>query len=371
MSSLSTSGRASRKYWRLDVVLPVGRRTIRIGPVSVVSRAMAQAVQTHIDQLVGCLALQIEPPAELLHWASSTSLADRFRELELIPAPEQMPSVTVGDILDEWFTSVTADVSHGTEQTYLRSVRKIRATFGNRAPGDITEDDVKRFAADMELSKATVRLHCRHLRRFLGWCQERGIVSVNVGRAVPTTVTSNLENRAEVSRDTIDALLPTLTQEWRAFVALGRFGGLRLPSEIRNLRWGDVLWDQSRFIVRARKTESRQVPLFPELRAELEPLTPTDDVYVLPRIRHMAGAGSLLRRQVIAAGIKPWPRLCHNMRATRESELLHEYPVHVVCQWLGNSPAVALTHYASASRADFDRAAGVSGKSQENSPNRT
>ncbi|MFN7730406.1 MAG: hypothetical protein ACK5OB_00790 [Pirellula sp.] len=42
----------------------------------------------------------------------------------------------------------------------------------------------------------------------------------------------------------------------------------------------------------------------------------------------------LLRR----AGVPAWPRLFPSMRASRQPELQREFPIHVVCSWLGNSP---------------------------------
>ena len=44
--------------------------------------------------------------------------------------------------------------------------------------------------------------------------------------------------------------------------------------------------------------------------------------------------GKILRR----AGLEPWPRLFHNLRASRETELVEKYPVQVVTSWLGNTP---------------------------------
>ena len=51
--------------------------------------------------------------------------------------------------------------------------------------------------------------------------------------------------------------------------------------------------------------------------------------------------GKILRR----AGLEPWPLLFHNLRASRETELVEKYPVQVVTSWLGNTPSVALRHY--------------------------
>lgn len=38
------------------------------------------------------------------------------------------------------------------------------------------------------------------------------------------------------------------------------------------------------------------------------------------------------------AGLQAWPRLFHNLRASRETELVEAYPVQVVTSWLGNTP---------------------------------
>ena len=40
-----------------------------------------------------------------------------------------------------------------------------------------------------------------------------------------------------------------------------------------------------------------------------------------------------------------WPKLFQNLRSTRETELADEFPMHVVCQWIGNSQPIAAKHY--------------------------
>jgi hypothetical protein len=45
------------------------------------------------------------------------------------------------------------------------------------------------------------------------------------------------------------------------------------------------------------------------------------------------------------AGVTAWPRLFHNLRASRETELAAIYPLHVVCSWIGNSERIAFQHY--------------------------
>jgi hypothetical protein len=49
-------------------------------------------------------------------------------------------------------------------------------------------------------------------------------------------------------------------------------------------------------------------------------------------------------RILAKAGVRQWPCACRNFRATRQTELTNQFPQHVVCQWLGNSQAVANEH---------------------------
>ena len=133
------------------------------------------------------------------------------------------------------------------------------------------------------------------------------------------------------------------------------------------MTWGDVDWSGSRFIVRVPKKEPldghemRVVPIFPEvaqyLRQAFDDAEP-GTVHVLPRRFHADGyvrAG--VRRAVDRAGITAWPKLLVNLRASRETELLLQWPEHIVHGWLGHTKEVADAHYAMTTDADFARAA--------------
>ena len=56
------------------------------------------------------------------------------------------------------------------------------------------------------------------------------------------------------------------------------------------------------------------------------------------------------------AGIHLWPRLFHNLRSSRETELLEEFPIHVVAKWMGHSVEIAAKHYAQVTEEHFERA---------------
>ena len=155
--------------------------------------------------------------------------------------------------------------------------------------------------------------------------------------------------------------------EYRLIVALSRFGGLRCPSETLALKWTDIDWDRSRIRVSSPKTEhheggaERWIPLFPELREYLEDafaLAEEGAVYVIAKYRDPTkNFRTRFLRIIRRAGLEPWPKPFHNLRASRETELAAEHPMHVVCAWIGNSALIAQKHYLKVRDEDFDRAA--------------
>ena len=64
-----------------------------------------------------------------------------------------------------------------------------------------------------------------------------------------------------------------------------------------------------------------------------------------------------MERIIKRAGVKPWPKLFHNLRASRQTELAERYPIHVVCAWLGNSAAIAKEHYLQVTEMHYEEAA--------------
>jgi len=152
---------------------------------------------------------------------------------------------------------------------------------------------------------------------------------------------------------------------WRAIIVLARFGGLRTPSETFLLKWSDIDWERKTVRVTSPKLAhferlgERIIPLFPEL---VEPLLALFDEaeegeeYVIPAAYRL-GAGNLrttFTKIIRRAGEIPWPKLWHNLRDSRESELMREYDLPTVCRWIGNSPKVAAEHYATSIDLDGD-----------------
>ncbi len=154
--------------------------------------------------------------------------------------------------------------------------------------------------------------------------------------------------------------------EWRLIFALSRYGGLRCPSEHLSLQWGEVDWERGRMRVRSPKTEhhvgseSRVIPIFPELKPHLEAVfdeAEDGSKYVITRYRAISSnLRTQLNRIIRRAGLKPWSKPFQNLRSSRETELAEEFPMHVICGWIGNSQPVAMKHYLQITDEHFERA---------------
>ena len=131
------------------------------------------------------------------------------------------------------------------------------------------------------------------------------------------------------------------------------------------LRWEDIHWEQERRTVHSSKTErysggaSRVIPLFKELRPFLEEVFDRAEEgaeFVIANRRRGGNLRTQLGRIAKRAGLKPWPRGFHNLRASRQTELESQHPTHVVCKWIGNSPSVAQKYYLQVNDDDYEKA---------------
>ncbi len=68
-----------------------------------------------------------------------------------------------------------------------------------------------------------------------------------------------------------------------------------------------------------------------------------------------------LKRIIERAVLTPWPRITHNLRSSRQTELCEDFPAHVVSAWLGNSTDVADKHYLQVTDDHFQQATARAG----------
>ena len=103
------------------------------------------------------------------------------------------------------------------------------------------------------------------------------------------------------------------------------------------------------------------VPIFPELKPYLEAAfdaAPEGTKYIIQKYKTdssnwRTGFGRIIDR----AGLERWPKPFQNLRSKRQTELEDEFPSHVVCAWMGNTPSVAKKHYLQVNDKHFAKAA--------------
>jgi integrase len=217
-------------------------------------------------------------------------------------------------------------------------------------------------------AEPTVRRTCKRAKQYFAAAVKKRLIDENPFDDVPTADRANTSRQQFVSRADITKVIDACPDwEWRLIFAMARYGGLRIPSEILGMRWEDINWEHNRFTVRSPKTEHiegkdrRLVPLFRELQPYLlDALEHAADgqQYVFDRMRQFQREN--LRTQALRiirnAGVEPWMKTFHNLRSSRQTELVEDYPEHVVAAWLGNSVEIARKHYLQVTDEHFDRA---------------
>ncbi len=233
------------------------------------------------------------------------------------------------------------------------------------SPGDADE---WRESLRKKLAAATVSREVKRARQFFRAAMRKRLIAENPFTDLSTPAQVNATRAHFVTTAIIERVIEACPDgEWRLIVALSRYGGLRCPSEHLSLKWGDVDWEHNRVTIRSPKTEhhaggeSRVIPLFPELRPHLEALffdeerAGTERIITRYRDRN-ANLRTQLLRIIKGAGVKPWPKLFHNLRASRQTELTARFPLHVVCEWIGNSAPIADKHYLQVTDDHYDDA---------------
>jgi integrase len=344
------------------------RRSIRLGPVSL---KQAESLRVRIESLVTAKAGNTMPDAATATWVAGLpdQLHDRLARAGLVvPRAEQF--VTLQSLTERFLAA--ASIKPSTRKNYESACLQLLNHFKpNRLVTTITPVDAEEFRAAMRRSafaQATTSKVIKVTRQVFRRAVKLKIITESPFADISAGSQTNTARLRFVSREQIARVMDACpSNEWRLLIALSRFAGLRCPSEHLALRWEDVDWERGRLRVTASKTEahanreSRLVPLFPDvlpyLRQAFEEAEPGSEYVMTQRYRRaQVNLGTQLRRMIQRAGIEPWPRVWHNLRASCQTELSARFPLHVVCHWLGNTTTVATQHYLTVRESDYEAA---------------
>ncbi len=322
----------------------------------------AATAQTSLDNETAVWVRKLDP-----------KLHGKIADAGLLPKRAAAEQATLGAFIDGYIEGRT-DVKPATKEVFRHAQQLLVDYFGAEKPiaeisaGDV--DDWRRHLLERGLAKNTVGRRCGIARQFFTYAVRKRLIAENPFAEITggVSVHRNPEKDYFVTREEAAKVLDACPDAlWRLIFALGRFGGFRGNSEFLSLKWGDVDWDENRLTITSPKTEHhhgkeyRVIPIFPELRPYLEEVfdqAPEGTEFVIARYRDMkVNLRHHLKRIIKKAGLIPWPKPFTNLRATRETELNDAgFPMHVVCEWMGHSKAVAIKHYLQTTDDHFARA---------------
>lgn len=366
MASINNLPNGSRKLEFISI--DGDRRSIWLGQLSA---RVTKEYKKKIELILQCQRARIPLDAELAAWLGEIDDKLHAKLVKAGLATEREKKgrsyVTLGQFIDSYI-AIREDIKSGTKTNYLQTRRWLVNYFGeDKALAAITQGDAEELRSYLSksLDENTLRRHLKRAGQFFRHALRKKIIKENpFGEMKALSSRGNREKFYFITEEQALAVLAACPNtEWRLIFALSRYGGLRCPSEHLALKWTDVDWARNRMTVRSPKTErhegkaSRVVPLFPELRKELEEAFEPENVFVITKYRDpKQNLRTQLLRIIDRAGQKPWPKLFHNLRATRQTELAQQFPAHVVSDWLGNSVAVGMEHYLRTLDIDFERA---------------
>ena len=378
MASLSHDKKNNR--WRIQFVAPDGsRRSVSMKATRARDRGQSKAavLKGHIEELASSVSSGTRTDSVVQRWIDSLSEKMHVQMVDAgLLTERKAPELNrLGTFLTQWFAN-RAGTKESTVITWRNAERNMVDHFGaEQLLADITEEDAESFERWLKtsegLAEATKRKRLSICKQFMQSAIKARIITQNPFAGLRTGNVTNRKRQAFITpEDTQRILNACAGPEWRTLVALARYGALRIPSEVQDLKWDDINWTEDCLHVHAVKTEhhedggDRIVPLFLELRKELNALwdalgdQPAE--HVLPKLRATGNPNTTLHRIIKRAGLPPIPKPWQNLRATRATELEAEFGAHKATEWCGHSEKVAGAHYWMVTQDDIRRAAGWS-----------
>jgi len=320
------------------------RRAIRLGAVPV---KVAETVLRRIEALVAHAIAGTAHEPDLSAWLASvpTILYRRLVRVGLAAprAEDEAAEIVTIDALCTAFKDRAA-VKPGTAAAYAQTLDSLRAFYGPTRPiteittasADLWRKEIatategegrrkkRRTTADGRLAPATVAKRVHVAKQVFGKAVAWGWLEKSPFAALRAGSQANPARAAYVSRETLEAVLDACPGvEWRLVFALPRLAGLRCPSEVGGLAWGDVDFANGRLTVRSPKTEHhggghavRLVPIVPRLREILadafDAAAPGERLVVPMAGRPGANLRTTAEKIIARASVEAWPRLFQN-----------------------------------------------------------
>ena len=343
------------------------RRTIYLG-CTMFNRKTAERLKDVVERLLHYRRNpDTVPDKQTMHWLqhAPAEIRAKLAKAGLIVVEE---AKTCQMLWDAFLKFKALEVKQATVRKYLECQAFFFEMFSQTEHIEtITPERLLEWKIAMldEYAEATVAGYVKNLKAVFKWAVDQEWLTRSPAAKIPKGSFRNRENDRFITMAEYAKLLDACpNQEWRAIIALARIGGLRCPSELKQLRWKDVDFDGNRFLVKSPKTErhekhrERLVLLFDELRTELEKHDKTTEFVVQGFQRTSWNLYDPFQEIAERSGLGKIACPFVNMRRSRSNEVFRRWGEAQERLWIGHSTDVMEKHYLQSLDEDFMMVAG-------------
>ena len=368
MSSISTNKKNRTRRLMFQVNKGGRRCQMYLGRIP---KKQAEAIRRGVDSLIAAKRSKSSIDAETADWLASIDpkiREDLVRHGLAEPGAARL-DLTLGELVTQFYESQA--VKQATVAAYKQATNSL---LGHLGAGSLVRglesqqlEGWHKALHSSGLAQATVTKRVNIAKAVFSRAINWGVIEKCPLRHVKRGTQVNPARLQYVPREVVDSVLAACpNDESRLIVVLARYAGLRCPTEMVSLYWGDIDFDRSVIRIRSSKLAAygqkgvRDIPISPEVRVALLKVgIGGDGERVVPRI---ASASTNVRTMLIAAiklaGVKQWPRLLQNLRASCEMDWADMAGHHAAAAWIGHSLEVSAKHYVRVRDHHFEKVTG-------------
>jgi len=348
--------------------LTIGKEQVRFKGLK--SKREAQRLGEHLEELSRARKLNILPPEYVITWIEKLGdcpLISRLVKLGLINPPKEEHRL---DNLIEQYHGSLLDSEPATWTNYKQAVFNLKTYFKtNPVLEDITREQAllfhqwmratplnRRSSSPQRLSKATCNRRIGVVKQLFTYAVRIGWLSNSPFDEIKGGDSSNPEMLAYIPAKEVLKVMEGLDLERQLIIALGRFCGLRGPSEMCQMVWEDIHYktadEPGWLFIPAKKNKrhgrfGRRVPL-PDIVAILfkELQASSQSKKVFKEMTDAQNFSVFMHRYFDENGFSAYPRPWYNLRKSYCSDLLEEVQDIPVYEHIADhSYKVAVKHY--------------------------
>jgi integrase len=348
--------------WRVSRMLAGGKRLV----ISL-RKEFTELQVAQFEELLGALTM---------HQRCNISLLPgQLRAIEALPIEMRRQLILHGLIeahLDEKIPTLTKfldmfketrkEFSEGTQLRDGRTFKYLMRYFGANTRIDkitpIKAAGIRGWMSEKKYSKATINRSVTMFRMIFRFAVDVGILSLNPFNKVKGGSTTNPYRQYHVSYDEIKKAIAVCGEkiEFAGVLAFSRYAGLRIPSEIRDLKFSDFRFNENKFgkegifrVPVTGKTGTRAVPFFSELQPHFLALYNSrqpNQEFVFVKYRNCKNVGTLIKRIMKKHNLYVWEKFFNNQRASCITDKVRQgWSRSLLDAVFGNSESVRAGHY--------------------------